>query len=123
MASPAFQLVAILTLALLPPVYSISVLWIGWCLFSNVFVFCTVLMSSFFLSFWGKLQPMISEFRVPLLIFAGNSYTYYNDLPTIVSKLAEAAGEGYEFDSHLEVYISLVIRAFLVHPDQMSHAL
>ena len=103
MASPAFQLVAILTLALLPPVYSISVLWIGWCLFSNVFVFCTVLMSSFFLSFWGKLQPMISEFRVPLLIFAGNSYTYYNDLPTIVSKLAEAAGEGYEFDSHLEV--------------------
>ena len=103
MASPAFQLVAILTLALLPPVYSISVLWIGWCLFSNVFVFCTVLMSSFFLSFWGKLQPMISEFRVPLMIFAGNSYTYYNDLPTIVSKLAEAAGEGYEFDSHLEV--------------------
>merc|ERR1712156_654465 len=60
MASPAFQLVAILTLALLSPVYSISVLWIG------------------------------------------NSYTYYNDLPTIVSKLAEAAGEGYEFDSHLE---------------------
>ena len=64
---------------------------------------------------------MISEFRVPLMIFAGNSYTYYNDLPTIVSKLAEAAGEGYEFDSHLEVHI--VIRAFLVHPDQMSHAL
>ena len=46
---------------------------------------------------------MISEFRVPLMIFAGNSYTYYNDLPTIVSKLAQAAGEGYEFDSHLEV--------------------
>ena len=66
---------------------------------------------------------MISEFRVPLMIFAGNSYTYYNDLPTIVSKLAEAAGEGYEFDSHLEVYISFVIRAFLVHPDQMSLAL
>jgi len=60
MASPVFQLVAILSLALLPPVYSISVLWIG------------------------------------------NSYTYYNDLPTIVSKLAQAAGEGYEFDSHLE---------------------
>ena len=60
----------------------------------------------FFLSFFllgGKQQPMISEFRVPLMIFAGNSYTYYNDLPTIVSKLAQAAGEGYEFDSHLEV--------------------
>ena len=37
--------------------------------------------------------------------FAGNSYTYYNDLPTIVSKLAEAAGEAIEFDSHLEVQL------------------
>ena len=37
--------------------------------------------------------------------FAGNSYTYYNDLPTIVSKLAEAAGETIEFDSHLEVQL------------------
>ena len=38
---------------------------------------------------------------------SGNSYTYYNDLPTIVSKLAEAAGEAIEFDSHLEVRLFL----------------
>ena len=38
-------------------------------------------------------------------MFAGNSYTYYNDLPTIVSKVAKAAGEEIEFESHLEVNI------------------
>ena len=33
----------------------------------------------------------------------GNSYTYYNDLPSLVGQLALAAGETLEFDSHTEV--------------------
>jgi len=52
---------------------------------------------------------LIGLFLTPLpfchsisVLWLGNSYTYYNDLPTIVSKLAEAAGEAIEFDSHLE---------------------
>ena len=42
-------------------------------------------------------------------MFAGNSYTYYNDLPTIVSKVAKAAGEEIEFESHLEVNIGHLV--------------
>ena len=48
---------------------------------------------------------------------AGNSYTYYNDLPTIVSKLAEAAGEPIEFDSHLEVQLFTWDHLFKPLPD------
>lgn len=37
------------------------------------------------------------------VLWIGNSYTYYNDLPTMVARVAEAAGEALEFDSHTEV--------------------
>ena len=35
-------------------------------------------------------------------MFQGNSFTYYNDLPSMVSQLAVAGGQQYEYDSHLE---------------------
>lgn len=37
------------------------------------------------------------------VLWIGNSYTYYNDLPTMVARVAEAAGEALEYDSHTEV--------------------
>ena len=36
------------------------------------------------------------------LIVSGNSFTYYNDLPSLVSEMALADGLEYEYDSHLE---------------------
>jgi len=54
-----------------------------------------------FASLLGFLASLPFSHSISVL-WIGNSYTYYNDLPTIVSKLAEAAGETIEFDSHLE---------------------
>ena len=36
------------------------------------------------------------------VLWIGNSYTYYNDLPSLVGRLAAADGVELEFDSHTE---------------------
>ena len=36
------------------------------------------------------------------VLWIGNSYTYYNDLPSLVGRLAAADGVELQFDSHTE---------------------
>jgi len=36
------------------------------------------------------------------VLWIGNSFTYYNDLPSLVSELSQSSGHPYEYDSHLE---------------------
>jgi len=36
------------------------------------------------------------------VLWIGNSFTYYNDLPSLVADMAAADGNQYEYDSHLE---------------------
>ena len=50
---------------------------------------------------WIGKSPLLS---VTFVYFtnAGNSFTYYNDLPQMVADIANANGLEYEFESHLE---------------------
>jgi len=48
------------------------------------------------------LLPLIQSGFGLKVLFIGNSYTYYNDLPTMVAKVAKADGVDLEYDSHTE---------------------
>ena len=45
---------------------------------------------------------MIKLFSQTRTLLSGNSFTYYNDLPSLVAELALSSGHPYEYDSHLE---------------------
>ena len=124
MASPAFQLVAILSLALLPPVYSISVLWIGWCLLLiNVFVFCTVLTSSFFLFSFGR-EATTYDFRVQSAPYDfRRKLLHLLQWPAYYCEQVSTGGWRGVWVWQPSGGISFVIRTFLVHPDHMWHVL
>ena len=41
-------------------------------------------------------------YQVRIQPHSGNSFTYYNDLPSLVAELSKSSGHPYEYDSHLE---------------------
>ena len=122
MASPAFQLVAILSLALLSPVYSISVLWIGWCLLLMCLYFALFWrFLSFFLSFGRetttydfRVQSAPYDFRRKLL--------HLLQWPAYYCEQVSTGGWRGVWVWQPSGGISFVIRTFLVHSDHMSHA-
>jgi len=57
-------------------------------------------MQSFISGFLALVFPLLLVGQSPSVLFLGNSYTFYNNMPSLVSQLANSAGENLTVDSN-----------------------